>query len=47
MDLKEKLISSFLAFEDTVDLDNPVHDVRAEAIKNFEAKSFPYKKEEA
>ena len=47
MDLKEKLISSFLAFEDTVDLDNPVHDVRAEAIKNFEAKGFPSKKEEA
>lgn len=47
MDLKEKLISSFLAFEDTVDLDNPVHEVRSEAIKNFEAKGFPSKKEEA
>jgi Fe-S cluster assembly protein SufD len=47
MDLKEKLISSFLAFEDTVDLDNPVHEVRSEAIKNFEEKGFPSKKEEA
>ncbi|MBT8187939.1 MAG: Fe-S cluster assembly protein SufD [Croceitalea sp.] len=47
MDLKEKLVSSFLAFENSVDLDNPVHDVRSEAIKNFEAKGFPTKKQEA
>ncbi|MEC7264568.1 MAG: Fe-S cluster assembly protein SufD [Bacteroidota bacterium] len=47
MDLKEKLISSFLAFENNVDLDHPVHEVRSEAIKNFEAKGFPTKKEEA
>ncbi|WP_350284194.1 Fe-S cluster assembly protein SufD [uncultured Croceitalea sp.] len=47
MDLKEKLLSSFLAFEDTVDLDNPVHEVRSKAIKNFEEKGFPTKKQEA
>lgn len=47
MDLKEKLVSSFLAFEDSVDLDHPIHEVRSEAIKNFEAKGFPSKKEEA
>ncbi|NDV42228.1 Fe-S cluster assembly protein SufD [Flagellimonas sediminis] len=47
MDLKEKLISSFLAFENNVDLDHPVHEVRSEAIKNFEIKGFPSKKEEA
>ncbi|MDC6366390.1 MULTISPECIES: Fe-S cluster assembly protein SufD [Flavobacteriaceae] len=47
MDLKDKLLSSFLAFENTVDLDNPVHEVRSEAIKNFETKGFPSKKEEA
>ena len=47
MDLKEKLISSFLAFENNVDLDHPVHEVRSEAIKNFENKGFPSKKEEA
>ncbi|MCK0144190.1 Fe-S cluster assembly protein SufD [Arenibacter sp. F26102] len=47
MDLKEKLVSSFLAFENGVDVDNPVHDIRTEAIKNFEAKGFPTKKEEA
>ncbi|NKI26765.1 Fe-S cluster assembly protein SufD [Arenibacter nanhaiticus] len=47
MDLKEKLVSSFLAFENNVDVDNPVHDIRTAAIKNFEAKGFPSKKEEA
>ncbi|RDY60274.1 Fe-S cluster assembly protein SufD [Flagellimonas nanhaiensis] len=47
MDLKDKLLSSFLAFENTVDLDHPVHEVRSEAIKNFEIKGFPSKKEEA
>ncbi len=47
MDLKDKLISSFMAFENRVDVESPVHDIRTEAIKNFEAKGFPSKKEEA
>ncbi|WP_299246928.1 Fe-S cluster assembly protein SufD [uncultured Aquimarina sp.] len=47
MELKEKLISSFLAFENTVDVDAPVHDIRSQAIKVFEEKGFPTKKEEA
>ncbi|MBS9461159.1 Fe-S cluster assembly protein SufD [Flagellimonas sp. 389] len=47
MDLKDKLLSSFIAFENNIDLDHPVHEVRSEAIKNFEAKGFPTKKEEA
>jgi Fe-S cluster assembly protein SufD len=47
MDLKEKLISSFLAFENQVDTDTYVHDVRNDAIKIFEEKGFPSKKEEA
>ncbi len=47
MDLKDKLISSFMAFENNVDIDSPVHDQRSEAIKNFEEKGFPSKKEEA
>ncbi|NNL02940.1 MAG: Fe-S cluster assembly protein SufD [Eudoraea sp.] len=47
MDLKEKLVSSFLAFENNVDVDHPVHDIRSEAIKNFELKGFPNRKEEA
>jgi Fe-S cluster assembly protein SufD len=45
--LKDKLISSFMAFENNVDIENPVHNVRVEAMKNFEMKGFPSKKEEA
>lgn len=47
MDLKDKLLSSFLAFENSVDLEDPVHDLRTQAMKNFETKGFPTKKEEA
>ncbi|MEP3838837.1 MAG: Fe-S cluster assembly protein SufD [Algibacter sp.] len=47
MDLKEKLVSSFLALENKVDIDSYVHDVRTDAIKIFEDKGFPSKKEEA
>ncbi|WP_339875003.1 Fe-S cluster assembly protein SufD [Olleya marilimosa] len=47
MSLKEKLVSSFLAFENQVDLESKIHDVRSEAIKTFEAKGFPTKKDEA
>jgi len=47
MDLKEKLVSSFLAFENTIDVEHPLHDIRSEAIKTFETKGFPGKKEEA
>ncbi|MDN3664714.1 Fe-S cluster assembly protein SufD [Algibacter miyuki] len=47
MDLKDKLVSSFLAFENNVDVDTQIHDIRNEAIKTFEEKGFPTKKEEA
>ncbi|MFL1894489.1 Fe-S cluster assembly protein SufD [Aquimarina sp. 2-A2] len=47
MDLKDKLVSSFMAFEETVDMDSSVHDIRSEAIKIFEEKGFPSKKDEA
>ena len=46
-DLKEKLVSSFLAFEETVDIDSPIHDIRIEAIKAFENQGFPTKRLEA
>ncbi len=36
-----------MAFENNVDMDHPIHDIRSEAIKNFETKGFPSKKEEA
>ena len=47
MDLKEKLLSSFMAFEEKVDVATELHDVRTSALKNFEIKGFPTKKEEA
>ncbi|MDP5157452.1 MAG: Fe-S cluster assembly protein SufD [Flaviramulus sp.] len=47
MDLKEKLLSSYLVFEDRVDIDSYVHNLRNDAIKIFEEKGFPTKKEEA
>ncbi|OIQ15612.1 MAG: Fe-S cluster assembly protein SufD [Flavobacterium sp. MedPE-SWcel] len=47
MDLKEKLLSSFMAFEERVDVNSDLHDIRTEAIKNFENKGFPTKKDEA
>ncbi|MDI5894034.1 Fe-S cluster assembly protein SufD [Flavobacterium algoritolerans] len=47
MELKEKLLSSFMAFEERVDVHSELHDVRTAAIKNFEDKGFPTKKDEA
>ena len=47
MDLKEKLISSFWAFENHQDDDTYLHKIRTEAIKTFEDHGFPSKKEEA
>jgi len=47
MELKEKLLSSFMAFEEGLDVESDLHDVRTEALKNFETKGFPTKKEEA
>ncbi|WP_370214572.1 Fe-S cluster assembly protein SufD [Mesoflavibacter profundi] len=47
MSLKEKLISSFMAFENQVDVDTKIHDIRTEAIKAFEDQGFPTKKDEA
>ena len=47
MDLKDKLVSSFMALENMLDVDTAVHDVRSEAIKTFEDKGFPTKRDEA
>jgi len=47
MELKEKLISSYMAFEETIDLENSIHDIRNNAIKYFEDFGFPSKKLEA
>ena len=45
--LREKLVSSFMAFEEKIDVQTDLHDIRTAAIKNFENKGFPSKKEEA
>ncbi|MCJ7758424.1 MAG: Fe-S cluster assembly protein SufD, partial [Gillisia sp.] len=47
MELKDKLISSFLAFEESCDVDADIHLLRSQAIKEFEELGFPSKKEEA
>ena len=47
MELKEKLLSSFMAFEEQIDVNSDLHEVRTSAIKNFENKGFPTKKEES
>ncbi|XLS29379.1 Fe-S cluster assembly protein SufD [Flavobacteriaceae bacterium M23B6Z8] len=47
MELKDKLVSSFMAFEEKVDIDSSVHEMRSEAIEVFEKNGFPTKKDEA
>ena len=47
MSLKDKLLSSYIAIEDHLEADSPLHDLRSKAIKTFEDKGFPSKKEEA
>ena len=47
MDLKEKLLSSFIAFENQYSTDNSyVNELRGKAITNFEKTGFPTKKNE-
>jgi len=47
MELKDKLLASFMAFEEKIDTHSELHEVRSNAIKNFENKGFPTKKEES
>ena len=42
--LKEKLLSSFIAFEEQKNVDSYVHSIRTKAIKKFEKEGFPTKK---
>ena len=46
MSLKEKLVSSFLAFELNADINSHVHDIRSKSIKAFEKIGFPDRKNE-
>jgi|TARA_B110000240_G_scaffold166110_1_gene187249 Fe-S cluster assembly protein SufD len=47
MELKEKIVSSYVAFENKVDINSAIHDIRTEALENFEKIGFPTKKLEA
>lgn len=47
MELKEKLLSSYVAFENGVNINSDVHGIRTKALKEFETLGFPTKKLEA
>ena len=36
MELKEKIVSSYVAFENGVDINSDIHEIRSEALQNFE-----------
>ncbi|WP_296637787.1 Fe-S cluster assembly protein SufD [Polaribacter sp.] len=44
MELKDKLLSSYVAFEDNVDTNSEIHDIRSKALENFDKLGFPSKK---
>jgi Fe-S cluster assembly protein SufD len=46
MNLKDKLLSSYLAFQENLDLDNSMSELRDKSIRNFEEQGFPTRKEE-
>ena len=45
--LKDKILSSYVAFENNVDMNSSIHDIRSAALENFEKLGFPTKKLEA
>ncbi|CAI8406650.1 MAG: FeS cluster assembly protein SufD [Polaribacter sejongensis] len=47
MELKEKIVSSYVAFENKVDMNSDIHEIRSKALQNFEDLGFPTKKLEA
>ena len=46
MSFQDKILDSFIAFEQVIDLENPIHNDRKNALKRFEDKGFPTKKDE-
>lgn len=46
MSLKDKLVSSFLAFELDADINSSIHAIRSKSIKDFEKIGFPDRKHE-
>ena len=47
MELKDKLVASYVAFENRVEIDSDVHEIRSKALQSFEELGFPTKKLEA
>ena len=47
MNFEEKILDSFIAFEQDLDLLNPIHSDRKDALKRFEKNGFPSKKDES
>ncbi len=47
MELKEKLVTSYIAFENDVNINSDIHEIRTKALQNFEKLGFPTKKLEA
>ena len=47
MELTDKLLSSYVAFENRVDTNSDIHEIRSKAFQNFENLGFPTKKLEA
>lgn len=46
MELKEKLIASYIGFEDRADTSDNLHNIRKRAIETFEKTGFPSRKDE-
>jgi Fe-S cluster assembly protein SufD len=44
MELKDKLVASYVAFENRVETNSDVHEIRSQALQDFEALGFPTKK---
>ncbi|OSY88688.1 Fe-S cluster assembly protein SufD [Tenacibaculum holothuriorum] len=47
MELKEKILSSYVAFENDLNTNSDIHEIRSKALQNFEDLGFPSKKLEA
>ena len=47
MELKDKILSSHVAFENGVNVDSDIHKIRSKALQEFETLGFPTKKLEA
>ena len=47
MELKDKLVESYVAFENGLDINSDIHEIRTKALQNFEELGFPTKKLEA